>query len=39
MADDTSRITIGKKLVSLPNKTYSVEDRIDIQFKLHALPE
>lgn len=39
MADDTSRMVIGKKLVSLPNKTYSVEDNIDIQFKLHAIPE
>lgn len=38
MMDESARLTIGKKLVALPNDTFSVEDNIDIQFKLHSMP-
>ena len=39
MMDDSGRLTIGKKLVSLPNNTFSVEDNIDIRFELHSMPK
>lgn len=38
MLDDSARLTIGKKLVALPNDTFSVEDNIDIRFVLHSMP-
>ena len=38
MMDDSGRLTIGKKLVALPNDTFSVEDNIDIRFELHSMP-
>lgn len=37
MADDSSRLCIGKKLVSLPNGTFTVEDNINIVFKQHTV--
>lgn len=36
MADESSRLCIGKKLVALPNATYGVEDSIDIIFSKHS---
>lgn len=36
MVDDSARLCIAKKLVSLPNGTFSVEDDIDIDFKKHT---
>jgi hypothetical protein len=36
MADESSRLCIGKKLVALPNATFGVEDSIDIVFSKHS---
>ncbi|QTH80393.1 hypothetical protein PA10_00195 [Pseudomonas phage pPa_SNUABM_DT01] len=36
MADESSRLCIGKKLISLPNGTYGVVDSIDVVFMKHA---
>lgn len=36
MADESSRLCIGKKLVALPNATFGVEDSIDIIFSKHS---
>ncbi|MCY1278822.1 hypothetical protein D9M68_19490 [compost metagenome] len=36
MADESSRLCIGKKLVALPNATFGVEDSIDIVFSKHT---
>lgn len=38
MADDSSRLVIGRKLNALPNGTFGVEDRIEIMFDKHAVP-
>jgi hypothetical protein len=37
MADESSRLCIGKKLVQLPNGTYGVEDSITIEFVKHSV--
>ncbi|MNO41170.1 hypothetical protein D3C76_313370 [compost metagenome] len=37
MADESSRLCIGKKLVTLPNATFGVADSIDIQFVKHSV--
>ncbi|MNI38962.1 hypothetical protein D3C73_931260 [compost metagenome] len=36
MADESSRLCIGKKLMPLPNGTFGVEDSIDVVFMKHA---
>ncbi|MNZ24872.1 hypothetical protein D3C78_420270 [compost metagenome] len=36
MKDESSRLCIGKKLVSLPNGTFGVEDSIDVIFMKHT---
>jgi hypothetical protein len=36
MADESSRLVIGKKLIALPNATFGVEDSIDIIFSKHT---
>lgn len=37
MADESSRLCIGKKMVTLPNATFGVADSIDIQFVKHSV--
>lgn len=37
MADESSRLCIGKKMVALPNATFGVADSIDIQFVKHSV--
>lgn len=37
MANESSRLCIGKKMVTLPNATYGVADSIDIQFVRHSV--
>lgn len=37
MADESSRLCIGKKLVTLPNATFGVADSIEIQFVKHSV--
>lgn len=36
MADESSRLCIGKKLVAMPNAMYGVEDSIDVIFSVHS---
>ena len=37
MADESSRLCIGKKMVALPNATIGVADNIEIQFVKHSV--
>lgn len=37
MADESSRLCIGKRLVALPNATFGVEDSIEIIFSQHSV--
>lgn len=37
MADESSRLCIGKKLAALPNGTFGVEDSITIEFVKHSV--
>lgn len=37
MADESSRLCIGKKMVTLPNATFGVADSIEMQFVKHSV--
>jgi hypothetical protein len=37
MKDESSRLCIGKKMVTLPNATFGVADSIDMQFVKHSV--